>query len=231
VKFNINTDRKIVGFSQKPIKFNPEQKSFDAEVLKKKKLETGNQATDKERIKFLNDRVNVLEQELQKAREDSFQAGFDEGKERGYSDASEDLEALKQQLNSLDDEYKKSIVKLEIPLLQLARKIAEKIIMREIDNGLDTDKIIIENVRKGLEEVIDESKIVIRLDQDQMQAFSEKNIKKAMNIQGKMDVNLVGDKNLIKGETIIESENFIIDGTYSAQLDNIQEQMIKEASE
>jgi len=207
------------------------QKSFDAEDLKKQKLETGDQLTDNELIKILKDRITVLELELQKAREDSFQAGFDEGKERGYSDASEDNEALKQQLSSLEDHYKQSMMKLEIPLLQLARAVAEKIILREIDNGLDTDEIIVENVRKGLEEVIDENNVVIRLDPDQMQAFSKKNIKKDMNIQGKMDVNLVGDKNLKKGEAVVESENYIIDGTYSAQLEHIQDQMIKEANE
>jgi len=231
LKLNIKLDRKIVGLSNKPVVYDSNKKTFDAEEYMKQKSQSGKPRTDKELVKVLKDRLNVLELELQKAREDSFQAGFEEGKERGHSDAAQELEEMKKQVNVLADEYKESILKLEIPILKLARGIAEKIIMSELKNGLEAEKIAIENIRKGLEEVIDEGQAVIRMAPEHLKSFAGKDIKKELNIQGKLDVNMIGDKSLKKGETVVESENYVIDGTYSAQLDHMQDQMIKEATE
>jgi flagellar assembly protein FliH len=231
VKLNVKIDKKIVGLQHRDISVPKAARTYDAEDYKRKLSQSGEMQTDKQFIKTLKDRLHVLEQELQKAREESFQAGFEEGKERGYADASKDIKHLTTQLEAMEDRFSESMLKMEIPLLELAQKMAEKVIKKELQSGFENDDLVLEAIRKGLHEVIDEHKVLIRLNPDQLQSLGEIDLKQDLNMQGNMNVNLVGDKSLQKGETIIESENYVIDGTYSAQLAHLKDQMVKEVSE
>lgn len=229
MKLNLKIDRKIVGISHKPVSDTRLSHTYDAEAYKKKLAERGQ--GDEQGVKNMADRVRVLEQELQTAREESFHAGFDEGKERGFAEASKASKNLQKQLEAMEQRFADSLLKMELPLLNLARKMAEKVLMKQLDAGIETDDIVLENIRKGLQEVIDEHKVLIRMNPEQLKTLNSGDIKQERNLQGNMDINLVGDKNLRRGESVLESENYIIDGTYSTQLDHLRDQIAKEVVE
>jgi flagellar assembly protein FliH len=231
VNVNVRSNRKIVGIRPRIIGGGNRPRTYDAEEYKKKVALQGPFQDDKQQLKALKDRITVMEQELQKAREESFHAGFEEGRQRGLADASKEMAVLREHIDGMESQFTESLSKLEIPLIKLARKMAERILHTIIGENAELDSMILENLRNGLKDVIDESKVLIRVNPEHMKTLSEKDMNRDFNMPAKMDINVVGDKNLQKGESIIESENYIIDGTYSGQLDHMGDQMIKEASE
>ena len=65
--------------------------------------------------KILSDRIKVLEEELQRAREDSFQAGYQEGKAQGTQEAKKQNDELKILIKSFEEQYAKALSNMEIP--------------------------------------------------------------------------------------------------------------------
>lgn len=230
-KLNMKISRRIIGVKHNSLGKIESQKSFDAEDYKKRLAQSGQVQTNQQVIKTLKDRLKVLEQELQKAREESFQAGFEDGKQRGKAESAKEMEALKEQCQIVQEQFEKAILRMEVPVLKLAGKMAEKLIHNELENSAETDTIILENLRNGLQEIVDENKVLVRVNPKHLEMLSNQNLNQEFDMPGNMDINLVGDKNLKPGETVIESDNFIMDGTYSNQLDYLEDQLENEASE
>ena len=67
--------------------------------------------------KILGDKVKMLEEELQRTREESFQAGYQEGKEQGINEAKKQINDLRSLVTSFKEEYASSISKLETPII------------------------------------------------------------------------------------------------------------------
>ena len=73
-----------------------------------------------------------MEKELQRAREDSFQAGYDEGKQRTLLEAKNRIEAVHLEMKQQEINFRESIEQMEKPLLELAKKMAVEVIRKEI---------------------------------------------------------------------------------------------------
>ena len=79
-------------------------------------------------IKKLKDRLKILEMELQKAREESFRAGYDEGQQSMIQEAQRRTESMRIEIQSMELKYLEAIEQIEEPLLQIAKKMTEKIL-------------------------------------------------------------------------------------------------------
>lgn len=180
---------------------------------------------DARKIKHLEDRIRILEKELQRAREDSFQAGYDEGKQRTLQEAQNRVDAMHHEMRQQEINFKETIEQMEKPLLELARKMAVQVIQKEIELGADTDEILMERLKKMLSELVEQNNIVIRVNPVHINNLKNDDNKEDLGLSDASDVKIIGNKNLEPGEAKIESEDYFIDGTFENHTRKIHDQL------
>ena len=98
----------------------------------------------------LNRRIEELEEEIPKSREESYQLGFQDGLATERDQHSQNLEAHRQRLQDLavdlGNKVDQTLVLLEEPLLDMSFNIARKLIGVELDEEI-LGRNIIENVK------------------------------------------------------------------------------------
>lgn len=176
--------------------------------------------------KILGDKIKVLEEELQRSREESFQAGYQEGKDQGIQEAKRQITDYKMLIKSFEQEYASSIVKMEAPLLRLAKKMAEKVIGIDLDSTAELDSILMERLKKLLYEVMDQVKVIIIVNPVHLEWLESPGIEKELNTPKTMEISFIGDEKLSPGECIINTEEYYIDETYSTKLDRLAQNLM-----
>lgn len=176
-------------------------------------------------VKSLQDKLRILEKELQKAREESFQAGYEEGKESSMQLAERRIEEIRQEMKELEKQYQENIKKIDVPLLNLAKKMALVILDTELKMREDHDEILMKQLRKMLYEVIDQSQVMIRVNAQQQTAVESDVLKQKLNLPSNMEITTVVDPDLKPGEAVVQTENYYVDGTFANQVDEIAEQL------
>ena len=166
--------------------------------------------------------------ELQRAREESFHAGYDEGKERTLQDAQNRIEAVRLEMKQQEIQFRETMEQMEKPLLELAKIMAKEVILQEIKTDADTDLILMERLRKMLNELVDQNNIIIEVNQQHLNMLKSTDLKEKLAIDEKSDVRIIGSKSLNPGEAKIETENYFIDGTFENNIDKIHAQITKE---
>jgi flagellar assembly protein FliH len=178
--------------------------------------------------KALQDRIRVLEMELQKAREESFQAGYQEGKSQGLAEAGEQITGLQQRFAEQEQAFELSLAQLDKPLLELAVNIAELIIGQVVREHEDIAKVLSEKLSRMLSEVIDQNKIIVALSAEDLRRVDPIELKENLEQPSSADIKIVADKNLQSGECMVRTEEFMIDGTHRNQLNHVAEQLSSE---
>ncbi len=175
--------------------------------------------------KILSDKIKVLEEELQRTREESFQAGYEEGKERGVQEAKKQIDEFKILIKSFEKQYAKTLTKMEIPLLKLAKKMAEKVVGIDLDSSAELDSILMEKLKRLLYEMIDQVKMIVVVNPVHLEWLDSPGIAQELNAPKNMEISFAGDENLKPGECIINTEDYHIDETYAAKLDRIEQEL------
>jgi len=181
-------------------------------------------------IKKLNDRIKILEMELQKAREESFRAGYDEGQQSMIAETQRRTEAMRIEMQSMEIRYLEAIEQIETPLLSLAKKMAEKVLGMELSLREDQDQVLFENLRKMLYEVIDQNKVIVEVHPDHVESLQTADLKHKLNLPHKMEISYVAGKDLRPGEARLQTEDFYVDGTYKNQLRQLHDELKNERS-
>jgi len=181
-------------------------------------------------VKSLNDKIKILEKELQKAREESFQAGYQEGKESAAQEADRKIESVKSQMTELENQYKETIEKMDLPLLGLAKKMAKEVLKIELKIRDDHDEVLLNRLREMLYEVVDQNRIMIKVNPNHLEKLKKNDLSQELGLPDQMEISYIADKTLNEGEAVITSEDYHVDGTYENQLDEMEEQLRDEDS-
>jgi|GEM_PF-1995224 len=176
-------------------------------------------------VKSTQHKIRILEKELQKAREESFQAGYEEGKESSRQMAERRIEQMRMEMQEHEKQYEDNVKKLDVSLLNLAKKMALVILDTELKIRDDHDNLLMEQLRKMLYEVIDQNQVMIRVNAQQQAVLQGDSLKQKLNLPSKMEITTVVDAELKPGEAVIQTENYYVDGTFVNQLDKIEEQL------
>lgn len=176
-------------------------------------------------LKSLQDKIKILEKELQKAREESFQAGYEEGKESSIQVAERRIAEMQQVMQEMEKQYQEKIKRMDVPLLNLAKKMAQIILDTELKIRQDHDAILMNQLRKMLYEVIDQNQVMIRVSAQQQSAVRGDILKQKLNLPANMEITTVVDPGLKPGEAVIQTDNYYVDGTFANQVNVITEQL------
>jgi len=177
-------------------------------------------------IAILEKQINELESALQRAREESFQAGFEEGKENAWIEANQRIKDISgkfsSMIKSLKSQYDQALEDMSQPLLKFAGKIAEKILGRELRYEDEYNEFFIKQIRQFFNEVMDQNKITIYVNPKQMEWVSKPDVLKEINLPPKANIRFVENSTLNPGECLLETENCIVEGVLARELDNIE---------
>ena len=218
VEKKLNIKRRIVG-----IKSHERTKSATAALHSDL---SGDMLPSQNSGQYMMDRINFLEKELERSQEEAFQAGFQEGRDRAVKEADGRIEEFKALSKSFEQQYLLAFEKLEKPLLHVAKKMAEKILGREIEeagkgDSIYMDTFLMEKLRELLYEVVDQLKIIIQVNPVHLEWLASPGIEKELNLQKTADISFIGDDTLQPGECLIKTEDYYIDNTYGQQLNQL----------
>ncbi len=177
------------------------------------------------KIKILKDRIRVLELELQRAREESFKAGYEEGKENTLREANKRIDQARQEITRMEKEYRDSLERIEKPLLKLAKTMAQEVIETELSLRQDHDEILLKRLRSMLHEILHEKKITVEVHPSHLPFLKSTDIKEALDLPRELELTVLEGKHLNKGEAFVSSEQFYLDGRLKTQLDELENQL------
>ncbi len=177
-------------------------------------------------LQAFSDRIKILEAELQKARAEAYQAGYGEGQQITLSESRKQLLQMTQEfsdnLSALHAEFSDTIDKLSGPVLKLALGVSEKLIHRELDLNDAANEILLTQVRNVLNETVTQSRPVVHVNISQLEWITGIEILKTLNALQNGNLRFIPNPTVKPGECKLETEDFLIDATIKAQLENLE---------
>ena len=172
------------------------------------------------------DRIKILEMELQKARAEAYQAGYGEGQKITLSESQKQLLQMTQEfsanLTSLHAEFSDTLDKLAGPVLRLALGVSEKLLQREVNLNDAANEILLTQVRTVLNETVTQSRPVVHVNIAQLEWITGIDILKKLNVQQNGNLRFIPNPTVQPGECKLETEDYLVDATIKAQLDNLE---------
>lgn len=185
----------------------------------------GSSSPSEHALKMLNDKLTIMERELQVAREQSFKAGFEEGMERAQREAQKQAEKFEIEKRSIQQEFQQVIHDLETPVLELATAMARRVIAMELEHRDDYIEIVKNQLRRQLDEVIDQNNVVIQVNPEVLKNIDRERLSHDLKPSQNMQVNIVGNQDIRPGESKIRSEKYYVDGSFDNQLDQLKDEL------
>jgi len=169
---------------------------------------------------ILNSKIELLEVEIQKAREEAYEEGFHACKR---SMAEQNLEKLNEEINlfsefksNLENEIKDTVSKISNPIIELSKGLTQKIIEQELDSSQKWVESIQAKLENYCQETSENTVLNVKVNSKCIDTVQNDDL----NIE-KGIITFVIDDTLKPGECIIESDNHIIDATFQTQIQNI----------
>lgn len=221
-QFSLKLNHRLSGIKDTSISM---EKVHEDDRFPENEGEEGSSVADAIRIRQLHSRIKILEMELQKAREESFRVGFEEGQKSCFVESNKQVDAMRIELQAMEIKYLETIEQIEAPLLELSKRMAKEVLVMDLQNRNDFDQILIERLRKMLYEVVDQHKVIIEVNPNHMKKMDETDISSQLDLPKNMEYNFVGNESLKPGEAKIRTEDYFIDGSYSGQISHLHDQM------
>ncbi len=220
MQFKIKVKKPIKGIEPQIIDGGSSSAKDSAEDKKTSAL------VEAQKIKILQDRIKILELELQKAREESFKAGYEEGKQNTLRVANERIAQARSEIERVKIEFRESLEKIEKPLLELAKTMAAQVLEMQLSLTKDHHQILLNQLRKMLHEVQNEKHVTVEVHPEHLPDLESNDIKESLHLPKEMELTFVQGKNLKKGEAFVSSDQFYIDGRFNSQIEELANQLI-----
>ncbi len=168
------------------------------------------------------DRIKNLEAELQKARSEAYQAGYQEGQNIAKAEAHKQFGQLSkefdQNIRFLQREFSDAIENLAVPVLKLTLGIAEQLIQRELSFDGRANEVLLLQIRRMLNETATQTRAIIQVNPTQLDWITGTNILQSLNGTQKENIRFIPNPQLKPGECKMETEDYLVDSTIIAQL-------------
>jgi len=172
----------------------------------------------KEKLPVLvRQKIDELQPNLHKEKQREYERGYSEGENAGKQSEQEMLKELKDNISNTIKEiidYRKQLLKeAETTIVSLALNFAKNIIGEEIQ----TNREIIQNqVKKSLEYIIGEGKLIFHVHPDDVSQFDDKEQYIPEEYLGNIEI--ITDKSITRGGCILETNSGTIDSTIESKV-------------
>ncbi len=185
----------------------------------------GGESRDRE-IRAFTDHIKMLEAELQKARTEAYQAGYEEGQRLAKAEAGKQSSQLVSEFSenviALHTEFQDTLVQLSVPVLKLALGVSEKLIHRELSLDENSNEILRNQVQHVLNETATQTQAVVQVNANQMDWITGKDVLRSLNIPPQNNLRFIPNPELKPGECKLETEDYLVDSTIKSQLENLE---------
>lgn len=178
---------------------------------------------------MLQSRVEHLERELQEAREQSYNLGFQDGLAAEREQHSKELEAHSHQFRELAErlerEFDQALTNMEEPLLRMSFHISEKILTAPLPETIRRGALV-GTIQSFLKEVLHEGSVVIHVSPENLAFVQSEEMSEKLRQSFPGRIRFVADDSLAAGECLVETPEHIIDGRYSNQLAILESELL-----
>ncbi len=222
--------------SPQPTDFKSIKKNFQLEVqelqgqlieLQKQIDEEKNQA-QQEIESWWSSKQQELESISEQMYQDAQRQGYEHGYQKGLEDNRLEFEGKLETANQIiEDAYleKERIIKDSEPfLLDLGMRIAEKIIVQELNQSPETTKGIIAN---ALQQVEERGLITLQVSAEDYELITPYKDELRLHLEGDSDLKILLDHKLNKGSCMIHTPNGSYNITLDSQLEEIKKHLME----
>ncbi len=202
---------------QSLIKKDEEIDLFDLDNIDFKQRNERRRGDRRRGFRRIDDRnlISRAREEADSIREAASKEGYQEGLEL----AKEDLDLLKDSLNSFYEAKQQVYDSIAPDILEISIDIAKKIIKKEISQN---PEIILENIKTILKDLSkEETKIMIKVNPSQV-AILQQSVPQEITLAGlEAKVVIIPDENIMEGGCLVTTTNGVIDATIETQIEII----------
>ena len=192
----------------------------DAEVIEEIPAEPEITASE-----VFQDQIKQLEEELQQAREQSYNMGFRDGLAAEQEKHSQQLEDRGLQFTelgrSLEKEFNEQLAQLAEPITRMSFQIAEKILTSPLPDTV-REGALMGTIQTFLKEVLHAGDVVIHVAPENLVLVQTKKVTKSLAQTFPGKIRFVADDSLAPGECLVETPEHLIDGRYKHQLELLE---------
>ena len=220
----LNQEEQALEMDHTPIYEQMEQAKLEAETIVNKAREQaqtilGEMQQAKNQWE-LDERPMYIEQ----AQKEGYQQGMEDGIQKGYSEMADILSHAKEIVALSKQDYEKQIESAEPVILELAIKVAEKIIGLELKETNDTFLSI---VKRTIKQARDNREVQLHIHPIQYPFILSQKEELEAIFPKNTDFYIYPDEDLSENSCIIESENGRIDASIDSQLQEMKAKLIE----
>jgi flagellar assembly protein FliH len=155
---------------------------------------------------------------INKAREEGYQSGWSEGQQQGYSEYRKLIEKAREITAAAKDDYTAYLGASEKVILDMAIKIAEKIVVRKIED----DEYFVTLVKRALKEAKESHDIQLHVHPESYDYILSQKEELLLTFSHETNLFIYPDEEMPVGGCVIESETGRIDAGIDTQLSEIK---------
>lgn len=164
------------------------------------------------------------EEKVREAYAEGMRRGIEAGEEKFNESVGDSARMLSQASETLQQARQEFLDTLEPQMVQLATSIASKIINRETQIS---SEIVRQTTRNVLERVLDEERVVLRVNSEDLETLREHRIQLLEEFEGIKQLELQADDSIAPGGCIAVTEHLRVDGRLESQLEQVLNQLME----
>lgn len=223
-KIHLNQEEQISEMDHSPIYAQIEQAEFEAETILNEAREQAQTILGE--IQQARNQWELEEKPMyiEQAQKEGYQQGREDGIQKGYSEMADTILYAKEIVDLSKQEYGKQIESAEPVILELAIKVAEKIIGLELE---ENNEAFLSIVKRTIKQARDNREVQLHVhplqypfilsQKEELEAIFPKNT----------EFYIYPDEDLSENSCIIESENGRIDASVDSQLQEMRAKLIE----
>lgn len=223
--FRVETEEEVESPNQAPIIEQSDEiienarKEAEAIIAEARALkEATEQQLQLERESFEQELVRISEQ----ARQDGFQAGFQEGEKLGYEEAFSLIEEAKRMVVLSKEDYQKKIESAEFTILDLGMKVAERILGVKLDSEPD---VFLSVVKRALKEAREYEEVGLHIHPSRYEFLLSQKDDLITIFPKETEFYIYPDADLSEDSCMIESASGRIDASVDVQLEEVKNKL------
>ncbi|AMM92459.1 hypothetical protein UP17_07780 [Peribacillus simplex] len=156
---------------------------------------------------------------IEQAQKEGYQQGVEDGFQKGYNEIAGDIAFAKEVVESSKKDYRQHIESSETVILNLAVKIAEKIIGHQLEKD---EESFLSIVKRAIKEARDYREVQLHIHLVQYQSILSHKEELIAIFPKDTELYIFPDDEIEENSCIIESENGRIDASVNSQLQEIK---------
>lgn len=174
-------------------------------------------------------RLKEFEERFQQEKEDAYHAGFEdgtnEGMKQGLNQSEEEVCRFQDLVESLTGQWKNTLKTYDTSVMDLAIRIAKKIIDTEIERNQDA---VLQAVHECLSYVEDKTKVIIRVNSEDLEAVRRHRNDWLESLESIDHLLIEAEPSVTRGGCVVETPIGDVDAQIEERLERLRSALLEE---